>query len=71
MRTPLASIALPATVMQAQAQAMRHEHTVSGNPYGVRDLAAQVLPGLLTGIQLDDVFLVIHSLDISFSEVDK
>lgn len=34
-------------------------------------MAVQLLPGLLTGIQLDDVFLVIHSLDISFSEVDK
>jgi len=34
-------------------------------------MSVQLLPKLLTGIQLDDVFLVIHSLDISFSEVDK
>ncbi len=34
-------------------------------------MAVQILPGLLRGIQVEDSFLVIHSLDISFSEVDK
>jgi NADH-quinone oxidoreductase subunit D len=34
-------------------------------------MAVQQLPALLRGIQVEDVFLVIHSLDISFSEVDK
>jgi Ni,Fe-hydrogenase III large subunit len=34
-------------------------------------MAVQLLPGVLRGIQVEDVFLVIHSLDISFSEVDK
>ncbi len=34
-------------------------------------MAVQLLPGLLRGIQVEDSFLVIHSLDISFSEVDK
>jgi Ni,Fe-hydrogenase III large subunit len=31
----------------------------------------QRLLSLLRGIQVEDAFLVIHSLDISFSEVDK
>lgn len=39
--------------------------------FGPSAMAVQLLPDLLTGIQLEDVFLVIHSLDISFSEVDK
>lgn len=34
-------------------------------------MAVQLLPRLLKGIQAEDAFLVIHSLDISFSEVDK
>ncbi len=34
-------------------------------------MAVQILPGLLRGIQVEDAFLVIQSLDISFSEVDK
>jgi NADH-quinone oxidoreductase subunit D len=34
-------------------------------------MAVQLLPRLLKGIQVEDAFLVIHSLDISFSEVDK
>lgn len=34
-------------------------------------MSVQLLPGLLRGIQVEDAFLVIHSLDISFSEVDK
>jgi NADH-quinone oxidoreductase subunit D len=34
-------------------------------------MAVRLLPGLLRGIQVEDAFLVIHSLDISFSEVDK
>jgi Ni,Fe-hydrogenase III large subunit len=34
-------------------------------------MAVQLLPGLLRGIQVEDALLVIHSLDISFSEVDK
>ncbi|MGE3261309.1 MAG: hypothetical protein AB7K68_05985 [Bacteriovoracia bacterium] len=34
-------------------------------------MAVQVLPRLLRGIHAEDAFLVIHSLDISFSEVDK
>jgi NADH-quinone oxidoreductase subunit D len=34
-------------------------------------MAVQMVPALLRGIQVEDTFLVIHSLDISFSEVDK
>jgi NADH-quinone oxidoreductase subunit D len=34
-------------------------------------MAVQRLLSLLRGIQVEDAFLVIHSLDISFSEVDK
>lgn len=34
-------------------------------------MSVQLLPRLLKGIQVEDAFLVIHSLDISFSEVDK
>jgi hypothetical protein len=34
-------------------------------------MAVQLLPRLLKGVQVEDAFLVIHSLDISFSEVDK
>jgi NADH:ubiquinone oxidoreductase subunit D len=39
--------------------------------FGPSSMVARMLPELLTGIQLDDVFLVTHSLDVSFSEVDK
>jgi NADH:ubiquinone oxidoreductase subunit D len=38
---------------------------------GPSAMAVQLLPELITGIQVDDIFLVIHSFDISFSEVDK
>lgn len=38
---------------------------------GPSGLVVQALPHLLRGLQVEDVFLVIHSLDISFSEVDK
>ncbi len=46
------------------------------NPASIRffspsAMAVQILPALLRGVQLDDIFLVMHSLDISFSEVDK
>ena len=34
-------------------------------------MLVSVLPKLLKGIQIDDLFLAIQSLDISFSEVDK
>lgn len=34
-------------------------------------MAAQLVPSLLLGLQVEDVFLLIHSLDISFSEVDR
>lgn len=34
-------------------------------------MAVQLLPSLLLGVQVEDSFLAIHSLDISFSEVDK
>lgn len=34
-------------------------------------MVVRVLPQLLKGIQIDDLFLAIQSLDISFSEVDK
>jgi NADH-quinone oxidoreductase subunit D len=34
-------------------------------------MSVRILPDLLKGIQVEDAFLVIHSLDISFSEVDK
>ena len=34
-------------------------------------MVVRALPGLLRGLQVEDVFLVIQSLDISFSEVDK
>jgi NADH-quinone oxidoreductase subunit D len=39
--------------------------------FGPSAMMVQALPGLLQGIQLEDLFLAIHSLDISFSEVDK
>jgi NADH-quinone oxidoreductase subunit D len=39
--------------------------------FGPSSMAARVLPRLLHGVQVEDVFLAIHSLDISFSEVDK
>lgn len=51
--------------------------TNGGNqPVNVRFLApscavAQLVPALLVGVQVEDVFLLIHSLDISFSEVDR
>lgn len=38
---------------------------------GPSPLALQVLPKLLVGVQTEDIFLVIQSLDLSFSEVDK
>lgn len=38
---------------------------------GPSAMAVQALPSMLRGLQVEDVFLVIHSLDISFSEVDK
>ncbi|RZA04916.1 MAG: hypothetical protein EOP11_14000, partial [Proteobacteria bacterium] len=34
-------------------------------------MAAQLIPSLLLGLQVEDVFLLIHSLDVSFSEVDR
>lgn len=34
-------------------------------------MAAQLIPELLLGLQVEDVFLLIHSLDVSFSEVDR
>lgn len=34
-------------------------------------MVVQILPNLLRGIHVEDVFLAVHSLDISFSEVDK
>jgi NADH-quinone oxidoreductase subunit D len=39
--------------------------------FGPSAMAAQIVPRLLRGAQVEDVFLAIHSLDISFSEVDK
>lgn len=39
--------------------------------FGPSAMATQLLPQLLRGAQVEDVFLAIHSLDISFSEVDK
>jgi NADH-quinone oxidoreductase subunit D len=38
---------------------------------GPSPLSLQILPKLLIGVQTEDLFLVIHSLDLSFSEVDK
>lgn len=39
--------------------------------FGPSAMVAQLTPRLLRGVQVEDVFLAIHSLDISFSEVDK
>jgi len=39
--------------------------------FGPSAMAVQLLPRLLRGAQIEDVFLAIQSLDISFSEVDK
>lgn len=39
--------------------------------FGPSAMLVQALPGLLRGLQVEDAFLVLHSLDISFSEVDK
>ena len=39
--------------------------------WGPSAMAVRRLPDLLLGNQVDDAFLVIHSLDISCSEVDK
>ncbi len=39
--------------------------------FGPSAMATQLLPHLLRGSQVEDAFLAIHSLDISFSEVDK
>lgn len=38
---------------------------------GPSPLSLQILPRLLVGVQTEDLFLVIQSLDLSFSEVDK
>lgn len=38
---------------------------------GPSSMVVQLLPELLCGLQVEDVFLAIHSLDISFLEVDK
>jgi NADH-quinone oxidoreductase subunit D len=39
--------------------------------FGPSAMVVQQLPVILAGINIEDIFLVIHSLDISFSEVDK
>ncbi len=39
--------------------------------FGPSAMAVRLLPRLLHGTQVEDAFLAIHSLDISFSEIDK
>jgi NADH-quinone oxidoreductase subunit D len=67
----VASVEGPRGAITVLAEASGSSCPANVRFFGPSSLATQVLPQLLHGSQVEDAFLVIHSLDISFSEVDK
>lgn len=67
----VASVEGPRGAISVLAEASGGNCPANVRFFGPSAMAAQVLPRLIYGVQVEDVFLAIHSLDISFSEVDK
>jgi len=67
----VASVEGPRGAITALAEAGGENHPASVRFFCPSAMAARILPSLLRGLHVEDVFLVTHSLDISFSEVDK
>jgi NADH:ubiquinone oxidoreductase subunit D len=67
----VASVEGPRGVITAFAESGAGSFPASVSFFSPSAMAVQLLPRLLRGHQVEDAFLVIHSLDISFSEVDK
>lgn len=65
------SVEGPRGAIHALVEADGSAHPAQVSFFCPSAMAVQVLPRLLRGIHVEDAFLVIHSLDISFSEVDK
>ena len=67
----IASVEGPRGAITVLAEAAGANSPANVRFFSPSAMSVQILPDLLRGIQVEDVFLVIHSLDISFSEVDK